>query len=282
VPANADPSSLLIGQVGSAAYGLLLNLSPIGTANAASPFPQALTGQGAHSALLAQFTVTPQGFGIQQLPGQNPLDPQGLNGPIPAGEQQQIANALSLIVNGNPSGLNPHTYNNYPRYATGAALPPPSAQGYTTYDVPGAGPGRGTIRLIIDNGTGATYYTNTHYDSFYPVLLLPPKKIGKTMRVIELDAENWSAADDFYSALLTSIGAPENHGRNLNALVDSMIWGGINATEPPYTVRIFGSAKLPQDVYREIEMARRALAEARMAFRALRDRDAEVFIEIDS
>ena len=102
------------------------------------------------------------------------------------------------------------------------------------------------------------------------------------MRVIELNAANWNTADDFYSALLASIGAPKSHGRNLNALVDSMIWGGINAAEPPYVVRISGVAKLPKDAHREIEMAKRALAEARTESRTLRGRDAEVSIETDS
>ena len=80
----------------------------------------ALPGAGvspSNGATLAQFTVTPQGFGVQQLPGQNPLDPRGLNGPISAAEQQQIADALILIVNGNASALNPHTYNNFPSFA---------------------------------------------------------------------------------------------------------------------------------------------------------------------
>jgi hypothetical protein len=30
-------------------------------------------------------------------------------------------------------------------------------------------------RLIIDNGTGAMYYTNNHYESFYPVTVAPPR-----------------------------------------------------------------------------------------------------------
>jgi len=31
-------------------------------------------------------------------------------------------------------------------------------------------------RLIIDNGTGAMYYTNNHYESFYPVTVAPPRE----------------------------------------------------------------------------------------------------------
>jgi RHS repeat-associated protein len=122
------------------------------------------------------FTVAPQGFGVQQLPNPSPLDPQSLNGQsgIPASEQQQIANALGLIVNENASSLNPHPYNNYADKTTGAQLPL-SGYGYTTYDVPNASPNRGTTRLIIENNGGGAYYTNNHYQSFYPVILLPPQ-----------------------------------------------------------------------------------------------------------
>ena len=48
------------------------------------------------------------------------------------------------------------------------------------------------------------------------------------MRRIELDAKSWMKILDFYQDLLKALGAPEWHGRNLNALIDSMIWGGIN------------------------------------------------------
>jgi RNAse (barnase) inhibitor barstar len=60
------------------------------------------------------------------------------------------------------------------------------------------------------------------------------------MRWIELDGGSWTTALDFYTALLGALGAPKGHGRNINALIDSMIWGGMNAVEPPYTIRIRG------------------------------------------
>jgi RNAse (barnase) inhibitor barstar len=102
------------------------------------------------------------------------------------------------------------------------------------------------------------------------------------MRVIDLDATKWKSADDFYDALLPAIGAPELHGRNLNALVDSMIWGGLNAVEPPYTIRISGAATLPKDVRSEIELAKQALTEDRADFRRLRGSDVDVSLEIVS
>ncbi len=102
------------------------------------------------------------------------------------------------------------------------------------------------------------------------------------MRIIELDATNWKTYDDFYKALLPSIGAPKWHGQNLNALVDSMIWGGINALEPPYTIRISGAATLPKNIRDHVETAKRALAEGRMDYQKLRGGDVGVAIEIVS
>jgi RNAse (barnase) inhibitor barstar len=102
------------------------------------------------------------------------------------------------------------------------------------------------------------------------------------MQIIELDATKWKTVDDFYDALLASIGAPEWHGRNLNALLDSMIWGGINSLEPPYTIRISGLAKLPKDVRNEVEMAKQDLARGRTDYQSLRGGDIEVGMETDS
>jgi RNAse (barnase) inhibitor barstar len=55
------------------------------------------------------------------------------------------------------------------------------------------------------------------------------------MRIIELDAHNWKTGRDFYNAIAVALNSPENHGRNFNALIDSMVWGGIDDVEPPYT-----------------------------------------------
>lgn len=46
------------------------------------------------------------------------------------------------------------------------------------------------------------------------------------MRIIDLNAENWKSILDFYDALLPALGAPAWHGHSVNAIIDSMIWGG--------------------------------------------------------
>ncbi len=58
------------------------------------------------------------------------------------------------------------------------------------------------------------------------------------MREIVLSGAHWKDPDDFYNALLTSLGAPDWHGHNLDALWDSITAGGINQANPPFRVRL--------------------------------------------
>src|SRR5579863_8694322 len=100
------------------------------------------------------------------------------------------------------------------------------------------------------------------------------------MKIIELDAANWTTILDFCDALLVGIGAPEWHGASVDAFADSMIFGGINAVEPPYTVRIRNTRQLPTDVLDKMVVVKNWLAEMR-AFRENRDQCAvEVEMEI--
>jgi RNAse (barnase) inhibitor barstar len=100
------------------------------------------------------------------------------------------------------------------------------------------------------------------------------------MRIIELDAAEWKSIFDFYNALLAAIGAPEWHGKNPNALIDSMIWGGINAVDPPYTVRIYRTTTLPKDVLNHIEVVKQDLAESRKDYHDRCGGDVDVSIEM--
>jgi hypothetical protein len=100
------------------------------------------------------------------------------------------------------------------------------------------------------------------------------------MRIIELDAGKWTTPLDLYHALLAAIGAPEWHGHSVGALIDSMIWGGINAVEPPYTVKVRNVSRLPKDVIDEIELVKSVLAEARAEFNQRNGHDVEVQLEI--
>jgi RNAse (barnase) inhibitor barstar len=78
------------------------------------------------------------------------------------------------------------------------------------------------------------------------------------MREILLDSSDWRTRDDFYAALLPALGAPEWHGRNLDALNDTIHAGDINEINPPFAIRIVGCDALSQDlrayVYRFLEL----------------------------
>jgi RNAse (barnase) inhibitor barstar len=73
------------------------------------------------------------------------------------------------------------------------------------------------------------------------------------MKEIELDATLWRSRDDFYDALLPRLGAPTWHGRNLDALNDSIGSDNINAVRLPYAIRIFNSSNAPSEVRAYIE-----------------------------
>jgi RNAse (barnase) inhibitor barstar len=99
------------------------------------------------------------------------------------------------------------------------------------------------------------------------------------MNIITLDGSQWRSYEDFYRALFAALGAPDWHGDNVNALVDSMIWGGINKLEPPYTVRVTGVQSMPNEARNEVELARQALSAGRQDFRNRKGRDIEVSFE---
>ncbi|HTW36102.1 MAG TPA: barstar family protein [Rhizomicrobium sp.] len=83
------------------------------------------------------------------------------------------------------------------------------------------------------------------------------------MNFVDLDASQWKTPLDFYEALLAALGAPRWHGRNINALIDSMVYGGICELEPPLIVRVTGTGNLPDDVRDDLIFTILALGEAR-------------------
>jgi RNAse (barnase) inhibitor barstar len=68
------------------------------------------------------------------------------------------------------------------------------------------------------------------------------------MKNLILDGTNWKTKDDFYDAFFKAVGAPNWHGRNFNALRDSIIAGQINEIELPYTIQISGLDTMPEEV----------------------------------
>ena len=75
------------------------------------------------------------------------------------------------------------------------------------------------------------------------------KPIEKLIGVGEvvLDASNWTTPNDFYDSFFSAVGAPDWHGRNLDALNDSIAAGNINRIEVPYHIVIQNLAQAKHD-----------------------------------
>jgi RNAse (barnase) inhibitor barstar len=64
------------------------------------------------------------------------------------------------------------------------------------------------------------------------------------MRELNLDGADWKTRDDVYDSFFQAVGAPEWHGRNFDALRDSIAAGSINAVEVPYRLVIQNYGKI--------------------------------------
>jgi RNAse (barnase) inhibitor barstar len=58
------------------------------------------------------------------------------------------------------------------------------------------------------------------------------------MTELIMDGAAWNTKDDVYDAFFGVVGAPPWHGRNLDALNDSIAGGEINKVEVPYRLVI--------------------------------------------
>lgn len=75
------------------------------------------------------------------------------------------------------------------------------------------------------------------------------KSIGEMpeLRELALNAENWRTPDDVFDAFFHAVGAPSWHGRNFDALNDSIATGNINKTEVPYRIVIHNARRMGGD-----------------------------------
>ena len=99
------------------------------------------------------------------------------------------------------------------------------------------------------------------------------------MRLLNLDASQWQNALDFYDGLLDTLRAPDWHGRNINALIDSIIYGDINEIEPPFRVTVIGLSHAGEAAKAALAEAFEALAEEGASYR--RSDDGIVTLEIE-
>lgn len=59
-------------------------------------------------------------------------------------------------------------------------------------------------------------------------------------QVVVVEAAGCRTREEFLEVLLAAIGAPHWHGRNLDALWDSIVGGGVNEVEPPFVLEVRG------------------------------------------
>jgi RNAse (barnase) inhibitor barstar len=67
------------------------------------------------------------------------------------------------------------------------------------------------------------------------------------VKELVLNGAEWVGRDDVYESFFRAVGAPSWHGRNLNALIDSIETGQINAIEVPYRVVIQNYSRIGPD-----------------------------------
>ena len=87
------------------------------------------------------------------------------------------------------------------------------------------------------------------------------------MKHIRLDTSGWSSPDEFYQDLLPRLGAPDWHGRNLDALYDSL-GGGANRLDPPFRIDVHGSKELGPEMLDFLQKVCRVFDDARQEFGA--------------
>ena len=66
----------------------------------------------------------------------------------------------------------------------------------------------------------------------------------------------------------------------MNALIESIVGGEINVVEPPYTLRIRGTADLPPGVAEELGWLKDGVADGREEFQEREGRDVDVDVEL--
>ena len=71
--------------------------------------------------------------------------------------------------------------------------------------------------------------------------------------LLNLNAASWKDGDDVYDAFFDAVRAPDWHGRNLDALNDSISTGGINKIEVPYRLNVNNISKAGLDVRKMTE-----------------------------
>jgi RNAse (barnase) inhibitor barstar len=97
----------------------------------------------------------------------------------------------------------------------------------------------------------------------------------ENMKEIVLDASAWRDQDDFYDALLPALGAPDWHGRSLDALNDSIGGNDISAVRLPFRIKITNAASAPADLQKYLFKFSDVITDIRVS------RGREVYLMLD-
>ncbi len=89
------------------------------------------------------------------------------------------------------------------------------------------------------------------------------------MRVIKLEGAAGSTRIDFYRDLLLALGAPADHARNMDALIDSIGGNDINQARLSYVIEVSGISQMNTE-------ARQVVEEFRTMVHALQSKGAAV------
>lgn len=93
----------------------------------------------------------------------------------------------------------------------------------------------------------------------------PGKELYPEPTIVVIDWSRTRSIDEFYDAILPQCGSPSWHGRNLNALSDSWVTGGIDHHGPPFAFRFFAASHAPSNLieFRDavLEIARESVSE---------------------
>ena len=84
---------------------------------------------------------------------------------------------------------------------------------------------------------------------------------------------NWqkiNSSDEFFDTFLPQVEAPKWHGRNLNALNDSLVIGDVNAIEPPYCIVNTETSKIKPEIQAFYLTVKEVFEEAEKSNRGIR------------
>ena len=73
------------------------------------------------------------------------------------------------------------------------------------------------------------------------------------MRELVMDAALWATTDDMFLSFFKAVSAPTWHGKNFNAIRDSIGGGDINEIEVPYRLVLLNYASVKAGVKPEVD-----------------------------